>query len=240
MPCVFLGTEIMIRKWRRWIDRIFEEQLQPLLISRTVFLQVQEAKAPYVGKRVPGDLDWWMTQGFIAHAATTIRRMVEDLPKDHKKKPLIKQKKTGRQSLSLVILLRELEHHAQQGQDDLFTYQRFQRAYRKTHPRFLVKGDFHIVTKSKTATQLSTSQISRDIRELQRETSRIKRLVDKTIAHSARNRGYRGKSPIYGELHCAVDLLEDTFVRYSLIIKQQGAPRFPAPKVSADLQRLWP
>src|SRR4051794_11478510 len=82
-------------KWQAWLDRIEHEQLIGLLINRHKFACLNEVVGPYVGSYQGADLHEWMTQNYVAFAATAIRRMME---KPHPRW----------ESISLRILLEDL------------------------------------------------------------------------------------------------------------------------------------
>jgi len=214
----------LIGKWRRWLHRIENDQLQDLLINRHIFQQFRDCIAPHVGSDRGADLASWMAQNYMAFAATAIRRMVEP-PKDSWK------------SISLIILLTELAAN-----DSLLTRERFRALYKNSVAVRFADRDFVKVTGSKSATTMSAARINRDIRALKTASKRIKKLVDKVVAHTEMDRRNVPRVQ-YGQIDNAIDLLEATFRRYCLLL----TGRCPNPivplddfNVAEDLKRIWP
>ena len=214
----------LITKWRRWLHRIENDQLQDLIINRHIFHQFRECIAPHVGRDRGTGLASWMAQNYVAFAATAIRRMVEP-------------PKAPWKSISLIILLTELAAN-----DSLLTRDRFRKMYKNSVDRRLADRHFATIAGSKTATHVSAARINRDICALKAATKRIKKLVDKVVAHAEED---RRKVPRlqYGQIDKAVDLLEAIFMRYCLLLNA-SCPNPLAPlddfDVVEDLKRIWP
>ena len=86
------------------------------------------------------------------------------------------------------------------------------------------------------------ARINRDIRALRAASRKIKKLVDKAIAHTEED---RRKVPRlqYGEIDQAIDLLEMTYRRYCLLLNGSCPnPIVPldAFDVVQELKRIWP
>src|SRR5262245_8491069 len=114
----------LFRKWRTWLERIEHEQLLDLLLNRRVFAQMNECAAPYVGTYKAADLNRWMTQNYVAFAATAIRRMME-------------RSRNQWTSISLRILLDDMAAN-----DSLLTRARYRRLYRGSVAEPLADRDF--------------------------------------------------------------------------------------------------
>ena len=214
----------VFRKWRRWLQRIENDQLQDLLIDRHIFHQFRDCITPHVGSNRGADLASWMGQNYVAFAATAIRRMVEP-------------PKTSWKSISLIILLTDLAAN-----DSLLTRERFRGLYENSVAKPFADRDFATITGSKAATKMSAARINRDIRALKAASRKIKKLVDKVVAHTEAD---RRKVPRvqYGEIDKAIDLLEQTYRRYFLLLSGSCPnPIVPldAFDVAPDLKRIWP
>jgi hypothetical protein len=211
-------------KWRRWLHRIENDQLQDLLINRHIFHQFRGCIAPHVGSDHGAELASWMGQNYVAFAATAVRRMVEP-PKANWK------------SISLIILLTDLAAN-----DSLLTRERFRGLYKNSVAERFADRDFATITGSETASKMSAARINRDIRALKAASKKIKTLVDKVVAHTEAD---RRKVPRvqYGEIDKAIDLLEATFKRYCLLLNG-SCPNPIVPlddfDVAEDLKRIWP
>lgn len=99
---------------------------------------------------------------------------------------------------------------------------------------------FDKIAGKKGATEVATTGIDRDIKRVRRETKQVKRLVNKLIAHTERDRRRVGKHR-YGNLNMAINALWSVFKKYALLI-DGGA--LPAPlddfDLSEDFSKLWP
>ncbi len=50
----------LFTKWRRWLDRIYTEQLSDLLVNQHILERMGDCIAPYVGTYQSADLAEWM------------------------------------------------------------------------------------------------------------------------------------------------------------------------------------
>jgi hypothetical protein len=217
------STTQLFAKWRRWLDRIERDQLRDLLINRHICHQLRDCIRPYAGTDQGAELAGWMVQNYVAFATTAIRRMMEP-PKNRWR------------SISMVILLQDLASH-----DTLLTRERFRRLYKSPAGKPFADRDFDRIATSKTATFISSARINRDLRALKAASRKITSLVNKVIAHTEED---RRKVPRvqYGQLDKAIDLLEATFSRYSLLLKGScSSPIVPVDgfAVVEDLKRIW-
>jgi hypothetical protein len=216
----------LFRKWRRWLSRIRSDQLQDLLINRHIFCQLRECTRPYVGTAQGALLADWMRQNYVAFASTAIRRMVE---------PPQKKPKPRQRSVSLVILLEDMATN-----DTVITRRRFRAMYRNPIARQFADRDFDSITRRRAAPYLSASRIRRDIREMKGTCAPVIRLVNKVVAHTEEDRRRIGKLK-YGQVDRAIDLLEATFRRYSLLLEgrytESPTKDFD---VESDLKLIWP
>ena len=235
------------RKWRRWLDRILVEQLTGLIGSQQVFRQLGACTAPYAGTTRSADLAAWMTQGYIAFAATTVRRMLEEPTRPPKPKlcptcgtTIVKPK--PQDSLSLVVLLRDIEHAIEQNAT-LFTRSSLRKRYTdKNLPARFGGRDFNKISRSKTAKALSASRVRREIDTLNRVARPVRRLVNKAVAHTSRDRRKLGRTT-FQQLNDAIDALAETYRLYSiLIVGSCPDPLVPEDEydVVADFKRVWP
>lgn len=214
----------LFNKWSRWLGRIENEQLRDLLINRHIFKQFQECTAPHVGTHQGAELAEWMVQNYIAFAATAIRRMIERPKKSWK-------------SISLRILLEDMAAN-----DTVLTRHRYRSLYKNPVASRFADRDFNTITRSKTASHLSATRIRRDIREIENACAPVERLVNKVVGHTEEDRRKIGKIR-YGQIDRAIDLLEATFRRYSLLVNGSVSdPLVPLDDIDVrgDLKRIWP
>ena len=209
-------------RWRRMLESVREEQLQDLLINRHIFAQLCEVVAPYVGTCTGGEVEKFVQQGYLAFATTAVRRMVEE-------------PRSTYQSVSFVILLRDLQRHS-----SLLTLDRFRAPYEEFCGDDRVVRIFHSIARSK-ATVISANRSDRDIRTLKRATAPVLRMVNKVIAHTEHDRRRLGKMR-YPQLDHAIDRLLETYMRYNLLLNQADGEPVPleAIDVRPDWRKIWP
>jgi len=213
-------SSTLFRKWRRWLDRIEQDQLQGLLVNQQIFHQLQEALRRQSDKYRGAELAAWMVQGYVAFASTGIRRMME-------------RPRSSWTSVSLVILLEDLKDH-----DTILTRNRFRGMYPRKVPMHFADRDFDAIVRRKGAKQMTGSRIKRDIDALKKATKPIRKLVNKVVAHTEADRRRIGKAQ-YGQIDTSIDLLHETFRRYCSLIKGSVcAP--PEEDVRNDIAKIWP
>jgi hypothetical protein len=210
-------------KWEDSLDRIEHEQLTGLLLSRDKFAQMNEVVAPYVGGHHGADLYQWMTQNYVAFAATAIRRMMEKPNK-------------GWTSISLRILLEDLAAN-----DSLLTRTRYQDLYRGSGVEFMADRDFNRIVRSDGAAYVPAARIKQDIFDLKQICEPVLGLVNKVIAHTEADPAKVGKTS-FEEIDKAVDALEEAFNRYSLLIRGRELASLPYESfdVRDGLRKIWP
>lgn len=227
---VCIMTRNLFNKWERWLDRILSDQLRDLVISQHIFHQFADVTKPYAGTYEASELAHWISQGYVAFAATAIRRMIESPNRQWN-------------SVSLVILLDDVRTHA-----SLFTRSWQRRRYRRAISHNLsiadkqADKDFYRVTRNKRVTCLPKDRVDRDIAALKRRAKPISRLVNKVIAHTEADRRRIGKVR-YAEIDNMIELLTETYQRYYLLIR--GRVRDPLVPLSGfevkeALQKVWP
>lgn len=235
----------LLQKWKAWLDQVFEQQLMDLLINQHIFKQLVECIEPHVGTRTGAHLAEWMAQGYAAFAATAIRRMVER-PRSSKPKTCPHCGKTvvplkPEESLSLVILLDDIKEAIKRDTTILS-----RSWFRKRHsasgvPERCADRDFASITRDDTAETLMKDRVREDIDTLERDAKPVRQLVNKTIAHTNRDRS-KVQRHTYGELNDAIVALKDVYGRYHLLITGKQCSFVPLDDfdVQADLERIWP
>lgn len=248
----------MFAKWKRLLQRIYDEQLFGLAVHRHIHRQFAEVTQPHVGTGLAGDLAEWININYLAYAGVSVRKMVEMEPRHPKK---------GQASLSLVILLEQIKRHP-----SLLTRANYHRRYKKRHPVFydpyipmqavvnafgiqprarqtayslLLQGvnqNFARIAQRKGAVDL-VATLDRDLERMQRHAAPIKRLVNKVIGHTELDRRKKGRQT-YNQLNRAIDTLIETYERWYQFLHLRRDTRIPSiPKehdVTAELKRIWP
>lgn len=230
-----------LQRVRRILRRVGEDQLRDLLVNRHIFQQFEEATRQYVGTARSAVLGEWIGQCYVAFAGTGIRRAVEAPPSPPKAKACPKcghvmpaRKPKPESSISLVVLLEELKKHP-----SLLTRKRFRRLCRPVAERFADEW-FDRIAGRHGATEVSATVIDRDVLRLKRQTKRVKRLVNKLIAHTEMDRRRIGRHR-YGHLNSAINVLFDVYRKYYLLL-QGKQPSFPVEDFDAseDFAKIWP
>lgn len=214
----------LYRKWRRWLERIENDQLRDLLINRHIFHQLGECTAPYIGTYQGAELSEWMVQNYIAFAGTAIRRMIE------------KPNRSWR-CVSLRILLEDMASN-----DTVLTRERYKNLYKNSVAAKFADRDFNRIARNQRATHVTAARIRRDIQQIETASAPVKRLVDKLVAHTEEDRRKIGKLK-YAQIDSAIELLEATFQRYSLLVNGSVCdPLVPLEDVDvrADFKKIWP
>ncbi len=241
----------LFRKWRGWLDRIYSDQLADLLVNQHIFRQLAECTQRYVGTRHSADLAYWMKQGYIAFAATAVRRMLDEPMKPLKpvrceKCGHVMKRPKPNDSVSLVALLRDLQQHA-----GLFTREWYRKRYLKRTVKeswqvdkltTFADRDFGVITGRRGLQSLSADRIKQHIDTLVKVARPVRRLVNKAIAHTDADRRRIGR-PKFNQLDAAIEVLASTFERYSLLIRGSCLSPlvdFDAYNVKGDLLKIWP
>ena len=233
-----------IQDIRRLLRRVEQDQLNDLIINRHIFQQFQEATKKHVGTDHSTELAEWIAQCYVGYASTAIRRMVEPLRTTPKPRtcpkcgfafPVLKPKPES--SISLVIMLEELKKHP-----SLLTRQRFRKLCRRgghAVEQFADEWFDKIAGKNGVAT-VSNVEIDKDIGKLKRKTKQVKRLVNKLVGHTEKDRRRIGKHH-YGDLNSAIGVLFEVYKKYILLIECRQ-PTIPLKDfdVADDLARIWP
>jgi hypothetical protein len=140
------------------------------------------------------------------------------------------------QSISLVMLLEDLVVH-----DTALTRQRYKSLYKNSVALPFADRDFNQIAGNKKATHVTSARIRRDIKAIKVACAPVERLVNKVVAHTEADRRKLGRIK-YGQVDVAIDLLETTFKRYSLLVHGTICdPLVPLDEydVRGDLKKIW-
>jgi hypothetical protein len=220
----------LFAKWRKWLRRIKKEQLSDLLINRHIFRQFCESTKPYAGESTKpyagqsrgAELAAWMEQCYVAYATTTVRRMTEE------------PKKTW-QSISLSIFLDDLLKNRQ-----LVTRDYFCSRHGRSPSRRYADAEFSKIAGAGRPC-LSEQTIKQDKRSLKKACDKVRKLVNKIIAHTENDRR-KWPRVLYGDIDSAIDELNRVFDRYWYLLTATHPAHEPLDDcdVTDDLQKLWP
>ena len=226
------------RRWRRHLDRMRDEQVDPLVHHLTIFRAFQETVGARRTLTHEGatELADWIAVNYIAFSSMWIRKTAERSPARAKKKKRKKKRRPDRRSLSLCRLLEELLE-----EPDALTYKRFRRMFHgKKLPERIIRQQWE--RNFGTGQRLSQRDVKRDIRSVEQATQNVKKFVDKQVAHTGLNRRLHVMSS-FGEIREAVERLDRVFRKYQLLISGR-VPQKPDLQSELDgvrelLRGLW-
>lgn len=101
---------------------------------------------------------------------------------------------------------------------EVLTATRYASKYRPEH-RELARQEFRRVADA-SGERVSVRIVQRDIARLRRESKRVKRFVDTRVGHYGK--WPQKKVPTFGDIHNALSVLGDTFMKYDLLIRRKG------------------
>ncbi len=184
------------RRWRRWFDNI-KNQIFNTHHRRQVYLEVMAMVDANPALQVPSAFYTWMRTVYVYDTTIAVRRLVD----------------RDRRTVSFVKLMDQIADHP-----EVVTRGRFVARY----PRLLRDAghrDFERFA-SPTAKTIHRRVIRRHQRELLATAERLKRFVDKHVAHNDRRPMRR--LPTYAELDDSIDLLGRLAQDYSLLLEQSA------------------
>ncbi len=217
------SSDSLFAKWEAWLVRIDREQLTELLMNRDVFAQMNECAAPYVGSYEAAHLHRWMSQNYVAFAATAIRRMME------------RPKKTWN-SISFCILLKDLAAN-----EAILTRERYRKLYENSNAKLFADKHFDRILQSQGAPYMSAAKIESDISALEQICEPVFQLVNKVIAHTEADPNKVGRTS-FAQIDAAIDALLATYSRYKQLITGNEYSDLPYTSfdVRDDFRKLWP
>ena len=201
----------LFRRWTSILNRIGNEDLIHLLVSREIFRKSQEAWGRVTNPDLAADLANWMANNYVAYAATAIRRIAEPPKKSWK-------------VVSLAVLLSELATTyiplTRKRDVSLYKDKRVREHFADQH--------FDQLVGRPGESSFPIDVIINDKRRLQCAVDPVKSLVDKVIAHTDEKR-FRRKV-LFRHLSGSVDIIAELFQKYHQLIT--------ASKPSLDVEHL--
>jgi len=125
--------------------------------------------------------------------------------------------------------------------DIVLTRQRYKGLYKNSVALRFADRDFNKIARSEKASHVTAVRIRRNVRKIEAACAPVERLVNKVVAHTEEDRRKVGRIK-YGQIDRAVDLLESTFQRYSLLVNGSVCnPLLPLDDIDvrADLKKIW-
>lgn len=206
----------MHRKWRRWVLAMRSE-LTDLYGRKEIFWDLQDVakENPEILKN--GSFFDWMCRNYIAAQAVGVRRFVDQDRKSH----------------SLWRLLYEILEHPHS-----ITRAAHVRMYRNTPigERLGHLSFDNVVGKGRL--ELGPAAIRRDLKRLEDASDRIRRFVNKRVAHFTTSGSIR-RLPKLNELDGTLDVIDEVFRKYDLLLTARGSTSSHATRQYDWKQVLW-
>lgn len=195
-----MTAQPLYRKWRRWLSIIEKRQIDDLMVDRHVFeqfrIRILEDEIPWN----KGVVSEWVLRCYLISSSVSIRNVIE-----------VKRQNSKYKTVSLAILLEDLASH-----DAMLTRDRFQRRFAGSVARRFVDGYFAEIAGRQGAAVISRVKIHRDLSQLQRSSKRIRKIVDKRLAHTE---DLKFKDTLtLKQLNRAIDLIGQTYSKYRFLL----------------------
>lgn len=204
------------RRWKRWLP-MMRQDLTDMLGKREIFWELQDVAKENPDVLKPGSFFDWMCRNYVVAMTVGIRSFMDQSSDSH----------------SLWRMLYEMLENP--GAIDRVSHVRM---YRETsigerlgHMSFdgvVGKGKLH----------LSEQAIRSDLRALEDASERVRRFVNKRIAHRT-SPGEIRRLPKFNEMDAALDKLDQIFCKYDLLITARGASSLHATRQYDWREVLW-
>lgn len=194
----------LTRKWKRWL-RTIRTEIIALAQYRQVYRDIQEIIRNNPSINVENEFYDLIGTGYATYASVTVRKLTDPLPR-HKHK-------TDRppRSISLHILLEDILKNPR-----VLSRRRILSLLLKPYyPARRVHGDIDKTGKMGSA-YISRAKVRHDLFRLSRTSKRIRRYVNKVVAH--RNRVPLRSLPTFSDLDDAIDCLQEIIKPYIFLI----------------------
>jgi len=204
------------RRWKRWLPHM-RRDLTDLLGRRELFWDLQEVAKENPKILNPGSFFDWMCRNYVVAMTVGIRSFLDQ----------------SRDSQSLWRMLYEMLESP--GVIDRATHVRM---YLST-PMGADLGhlSFNSVV-GKGRLFLSQQAIRADLRTLEDASERVRRFVNKRVAHRTKPGEIR-RLPKFNELNAALDKLDEVFCKYNLLLTAEGTSSLHATRQYDWREVLW-
>ena len=199
-------------KWRRWL-KIIGSDLGDLLTSQDIFNEIQKVFKANKQIQSPTLFYRWMNDNYATRITVGIRRLTD----------------YDRRTISLYRLIQNISENPTALSRAYFVsgYPQWMRDKGSADKDF----DQFACRKSKL---LSKFKLERDMRRLTNETERLRKFVNKWIAHTdLRQRVQMHKIPNYEDVADALKAVDKIYCKYILLLTRSGA-RTRKPEIVPD------
>lgn len=206
----------LIRHWKNWLPEM-KSDLTDLLGKREIFWELQEVAKENSKIMNPNSFFDWMCRSYVVSQMVGVRSFVDQ----------------SRNSRSLWRMLYEMLENP--GAIDRATHVKM---YRRTavgpeqgHMTFN-----NVVGRGRS--YLGPRAIRADLRLLEDASERVRRFVNKRVAHKTSPSEIR-RLPKFDELDAALDRIDEIFCKYNLLLKGEGCSTQHATKQFDWREVLW-
>ncbi|UQS15179.1 hypothetical protein [Pseudomonas sp. HS6] len=190
---------INIRRWKRWLPGM-KRDLSDLLSKRETFWELQEVANENPKIMNPYSFFDWMCRNYVVSQAIGIRSFIDQ----------------SRDSRSLWRMLYEMLENP-----GIINRENHVRMYGRTQigPELGHMTFNNVVGKGRS--HLAQQATRSDLRVLEDASERVKRFVNKRIAHRT-SPGELRRLPKFDELDMALQKLDEIFCKYNLLLTGEG------------------
>ena len=206
-----LESRRLLKRWRSWAEPLREE-LGNLFVSRELFRELASIVDANPGTLDPPTFLNWIRSNYVASIAIGIRRLTD----------------TDKRSRSLGRLLVELYEHP-----GVLTRE-FHYSLYSTRTRELAQGAFDAAAGPR-ATDIPRRKVRSDLRAMEIAEQRVRRFVNKRIAHKGHPRDLR-RGVTFLELHNALEVVDSIFLKYYRVLTANGL-RTTEPVIQTNWKR---
>jgi len=187
------------QRWKRWLGHI-REDITTLAVHRHIYREVTGMISANPRLQVPSSFYDWVRIAHVNDMTLGIRRLVD----------------WDSRSISFIRLIEEIKDHP-----EVLTRRRYVALYR-TGLKRLGHRDFDRFARP-GRNEINPALIARDRQALVKAQERLRRFVNKHVAH--RSRYPMRRLPTYADLDACVDPLEGLLKKYVLLLEAQGLTR---------------
>lgn len=181
-----------LEKWLRWLD-VIKTEIQDLVVAKHTFREVQKMIAANTKLQTSNSFYRYFTSTYVSHTVIGLRRQI----------------KTDPQSISLALLLQEMEQTP-----EVLSRKYFVSLYKGSIVENLADDDFDRFA-TPGAQHIDPALVAADIQKLRDATARCEDFADKRVAH--RDKREPRVLPTYNEVDGCIDLLDEVYVKYFLL-----------------------
>ncbi|TAM45086.1 MAG: hypothetical protein EPN55_09555 [Gammaproteobacteria bacterium] len=204
------------RRWRKWLPEI-KRDLQDLLGRQEIFWELQDIAKENAAILSPGSFFDWMCRSHMIAMSVGVRTHVDFDKRSH----------------SLARMLYEMLERPR-----VITREWHVRMYRNA-PIGEELGHMSFNSSvGRGKSFLPQGVIRADLRRIEDASERIRRFVNKRIAHRA-NRGAIRRAPRLNELDSALRTLDEVFCKYNLLLTAEGSSSVRATRQYDWREVLW-